>query len=189
MRFNVFFLLVVGLVVPVAGAEDPAEIDVPEKEVSLEEWCVGKSRSEVVELLGKPSKKKKRDGQRIFLYAWDGSPAQPGGVFPGSGPYVTSAPLPLAASPQPSEAEAVGGSKAPPLPPNLQELRDAWDPEAEDAGARKSLAVLEITFGDDDRVASCRMVPRRARRAPRNRNPIDVVDSCGLVSRPTHLLD
>jgi len=170
MHFNVLLLVILGLVVSVASAEEPAEIDEPKREVTLEEWCVGKSRSEVVELLGKPSKKKQRDGNRVFVYAWDGSPTQ-GGVFPGSGPYVTSAPLPIAASPQPSDAEAVGGSKAPPLPPNWGELKDSWDPEAENEGARKPLAALEITFGDDDRVSSCRMVPRKGKKSKQRPKP------------------
>lgn len=164
MRCSALPVLLLALVVPVSTAEDPADTDEPKQSVTLEEWCIGQSRGEIVELLGKPKNTKKRKGMKVFLYAWDGSAAQ-APVFPGSGPYVTSAPLPIAASPQPSDAEAVGGSKAPPLPPNLQELKDSWDPEASDWETRKSLEALEITFGDDDRVSSCRMVPRKNKKS------------------------
>jgi hypothetical protein len=160
MRCLALSFLLFALVVLVADAQESPDTDEPKKEVTLEEWCVGKSRIEVVEALGKPSKKKKRNGNRVFLYAWDGSPIQ-GWVFPGSGPYVTTPPLPIAASPQPSEVGEASGSKAPPVPDNWQELEEILDPEAEYEGARKSLAALEITFGDDDRVSSCRMVPRK----------------------------
>jgi hypothetical protein len=170
MRYTVLSFLLLALVVPVSNAEGPSEIDEPDKEVTLEEWLVGQSRSEVVELLGKPSRKKRRDGRKVFLYTWDGSLKLPG-VFPGSGPYVTSAPLPIAASPQPSDVEEVGGSKAPPLPPNWQELKGSWDPEAKDWEARKSLAALEVTFGDDDRVSSCRMVPRKNKKGAKKPKP------------------
>jgi hypothetical protein len=174
MRTVALSFLLFALIVPVADAQEPADTDEPQKEVTLKEWCVGRSRSEVVGLLGKPKKKKKREGMKVFLYEWDGLPMQPKGVFPGSGPYVTSAPLPMTASPQPSDAEAVGGSKAPPMPSTgheLQELKDAWDPDPVDEAARKSLAALEITFGDDDRVSSCRMVPRKHKKGAEQPKP------------------
>jgi hypothetical protein len=172
MRYTVLAFLLLALVFAVSDAEEPADMEAPEVEVTLEDWLLGQSRSGVVELLGKPSKKKRRDGEEVFLYVWDGSPTQPG-VFPGSGPHLTAAPLPIAASPQPSDlgAEAVGGSKAPPLPPNWQELKGSWDPKAEDWETRKSLAALEITFGDDDRVSSCRMVPRKNKKGAKEPKP------------------
>jgi hypothetical protein len=169
MQRLVLPFLWLALALPVATAEEPTDTAEREKQVTLEEWLAGKSRSEVIDLLGEPSKKKKRKGKKVFLYAWDGSVTQPP-AFPGSGLHLSGAPLPIAASPQPSDLGpgAVRGSKAPPVPPNWRELRSSAESEAESGKYEKkgtSSTALEVTFGADDRVSSCRMVPRKKSRA------------------------
>jgi hypothetical protein len=171
MRYVVVFLSLIPLAVVLPAAEEPTPTAEPENEVTLENWLVGKSEQEVIDLLGTPKKRKKRKGKSVLLYEWVAPVTRPP-TFPGQvGSRV--APVPVAASPQPSDLgdATVEGSKAPPIPPNWRELRRLAESEAEDGSPRRTPDALEITFGPDDRVSSCRMVPRKNKKSAKKPKP------------------